>query len=61
MAEDWTFIEIGRLAKDGDQIAQLYETALAMLDEFTANVIGEIHAEIVKRAKLAYGDPSKNS
>ena len=61
MAEDWTLDEIDRLAKDGDQIAQLYLTATAMLDEFTANVIGEIHAEIVKRAKTAYADPSKNS
>ena len=64
MAEDWTFIEIGRLAEDGDQIAQLYWMALNALTRvpwYESYRPEDIHAKLAELVKSAYADPSKNS
>ena len=59
-----TFIEIGRRAEHGDQIAQLYWMALATLGrtrEHSSLHPEDIHARVVNLVNSAYGDPSKNS
>ena len=59
-----TFIEIGRRAEHGDQIAQLYWMALKTLIRvpwYESYHPEDIHAKLAELVKSAYGDPSKNS